>query len=142
MRVEGIGLVLAFCGCASETSSTQVLVRSVRDFNAQVRWGRTERAALYLVPGIRAKFEDLADRLEDGLRILQVDVLRAKFTSKSQAEVRVRFLWQRPGDVTVQTTVMRQLWRRKGKSWLLVSAEPISGPALPLLDFAVAPPST
>ena len=133
--VFGLALVVASFGCASETSSTQVLVRSVRDFNAQVRWGRTGRAASYLAPGLRTKYQDLAERLEGGLRVLQVDVLRAKLVGKSKAKVRVRFLWQRPGDVTVQTTVLRQAWRRRGKSWFLFSTEAVTGPMLPLLDF-------
>ena len=131
-----VATVLAWPACASETSSLEVLARSVQEFNAQVRWGRTGRAAAFLVPALRQRYESLAEKLEGDVRIFQVDVLRAKLEGKSKARVRVRFVWQRAGDVTVSRTVVLEVWKRVGKAWLLASSRTVSGPRIPLLDLS------
>ncbi len=124
-----LSLSLGF-GCAGNQSNPgkdRDLSRAVRDFNQAVRWQNWNGAARHVDPERRPQW--LQGRLQSarGLQLTEMQMLGMQ-RDKEDVVVLVSVGWFRVPDTKLRRTVWRQLWRYKGRSWVLTEETPSEAP--------------
>jgi hypothetical protein len=97
------------------------------DFNVNTRFGRTELSVERVADSYRASFVERHKKWGGEIRISEADMGGVKLVGENDAEVSVRFGWWRADEGDLRVTVVRQTWRDKKGSWLLVSEERVDG---------------
>lgn len=134
MKWIQISFVLAAaCGSPAQ-QNTETLAESIRSFNEGVRWQRFEVAAVSIPPRERSAFVEAMDERTKDLRITDYEVVRVDRSTDKEAKVHVKVSWYKDTEGTLRETHAMQVWRRKGKAWLMVDQTRHRGDEMPGLD--------
>ncbi len=132
-------------GCLGQSRPAR-MQEVASDFNVNTRFGRTELSVERVAESYRASFVERHKKWGGDIRISEADLGGVKLVGESDAQVSVRFGWWRADEGDLRVTVVRQTWRDKKGSWVLVGEERVDGheglfgeaPARPAADVARA----
>jgi hypothetical protein len=122
----------ALAACASPQKLTETLIDSSFTYQEGLRWSRYEDSASLVPPQRRETFLDERDDIAVDLRIDDYEVIRIKLrNNKSEAHVRVKYMWHLDSEGVVHETITDQTWMRKGKLWFVMTEVRRSGEPMP-----------
>jgi len=119
-------------GCGGQTKRHSEFMDTIRQYNDGIRWNDAPLAASLIPLAEREDFlEERAD-FEDDLRVGDYEIQRVRWgAGRKRAEIDVRFTWHLDSKGIVNKSMTKQLWRRFGKSWLMVEESMIRGEPMP-----------
>jgi hypothetical protein len=132
-------LLLAVSGCSGNHKET--LAEALRQYNEGVRWGRRDWSIEQVPLAQREDFVVRWAQCSDA-RVTGYDVQSLNFSSDGeQAAAIVAISWYDQRELRLTTSLVRQLWRRTGKHWLIEQQRWVSGVPFPLAQYS-APSSS
>lgn len=133
-----LGVLASGClssGCLSPGQQKQdVLVRSSREFNNDLRWARYDTAAGYFNGEEAVRFLKRADLVEDELVIADHEMTSIKFDQPPvKAKTVAHFEWYTKRDPVIRKTSVEQNWEIVGGDWKVMSQRRLRGERFPLV---------
>jgi hypothetical protein len=134
---------LALTGCILATSSSEDVVRAVREFNSDLRWGRSEHVLPRLAPAARARYTAQLQALGDDIEfvdeeVVGIDVKRGP-RGRDQAICRVEISWSSRRTGIVEKTSVIEHWEAAGPNWVVNRMVRTRGTPLALFEEPPAP---
>jgi hypothetical protein len=136
-----LSTILSAAGCASAPRQGETLIESLRTYHEGIRWQRYTAAAGRIPPAERAAFLDEWDARSQDLKITDYEIVDLAKRGDT-AKVQVKISWYGDREGVLHDTHTTQIWRRRGKVWLLTDEVRMRGPAMPgLAEPSLAEPS-
>lgn len=133
--------ILSTTGCGSAPRQGETLIESLRTYHEGLRWQRYTAAAGRIPPAERAAFLDEWDARSQDLKITDYEIVDLAKRGDT-AKVQVKISWYGDREGLLHDTHTTQLWRRRGKVWLLTDEVRMRGPAMPgLAEPSLVEPS-
>ena len=124
-----VPLLISGCFLRNQSSMTR-LSDSVNGLSDETRWGRSELAADRVAPSFRVAFNDAHHRWGRDIQIADCDIDRMQLAPDSDsASVVIVISWYDMHTMELNSTRVRQSWKKKGNFFTLQSEEVIEGNA-------------
>lgn len=134
------GLVLFLAGCPVPQTSGALMQEAATELNTQARFGRIEVAMEHVAPAMKEAFAQHRAAWGSGVRIADYEMLGARITAESAADVTIKISWYRPDQQELRVTTLRQRWRADKGGWELVDEARLVGDAGLIGDAAPPEP--
>lgn len=122
-----LGTMAGTLGCPSPMSRGARAQDAVQELNEHVRFGRLQVAIERVDPEERERFTRRHSGWGSRVRIADSEIYGIKLTTNDTADVAVRIAWYRPDQQELKLTTLKQKWKDKRGSWLLVGEERMDG---------------
>ena len=119
--------VIALPACPAPQTAGARMQEAANDLNTNMRFGRIELAVERVAPAERETFMEHRRGWGSNVRIADYEMMAAKLTADSDADVTLRVAWYRPDEQDLRTTTVKQHWRDQKGDWQLVSEARIDG---------------
>lgn len=131
----GLAAFAFTAACISPGQQKQdLLLRSSREFNNDIRWARYDTAAGYFEPAEAARFMKRADLVEDELVIADHEMTSIKFdVPPVKAKTVAQFEWYTKREPVIRKTSVEQRWEIVGGDWRVTSQRRLRGDRFPLV---------
>ena len=135
MRLAFAALALSGCIFGDAYTMRDRVTTATREYNEGVRWGRYDRAVVFLPDGKRAGFLERHKNLEDELEFADCEVLDLDLDKKNARAVsHVEYTWTLKREGLLKKTAVEQVWVERGGRWVVDSETRTKGTPLPLFD--------
>jgi hypothetical protein len=133
-----LGLVgLAACAAPSKAQRVQ---EGAYELNMTSRFGRTEGVLDKVAKEEREKFLMRHRRWHGQIRIVDLELAGMGFPSSDEADVFVTVGWQPADGADMRSTTVRQRWKDKRGTWVLINEERAQGDSGLFGEAPASPP--
>jgi hypothetical protein len=122
-----VGLVGSITACGMPLGPLVSAQQTAQEFNLDARFGRSEVAIDRVAPTARDEFAAHHRAWGGGVHVADVEMSGSRPKGDHDMDIFVRFAWYRTADQELRSTMIKQDWREKAGSWLLVAEERVEG---------------
>jgi len=141
LGLAGLVACAALAACALPGQRRQdALMRTAREFNDGLRWGRDDQVLACLDPVEAKALQTRRSDLGDDFAMADQEVKSVKFiegADANKATVLAEFTWYRQSQSVVKRSTVEQQWTWTGDHWTLSSWKRIAGERFPLVPEPV-----
>jgi hypothetical protein len=128
-------------GCPGPQTPGARMQEAAAELNTQARFGRLEVAVELVAPAMKDAFLAHRRGWGDAVRIADYEMLGARITTESNADVTLKISWYRPDQQELRVTTLRQHWQDARGTWQLVDEKRADGD-VGLIGEPAPPPPT
>jgi hypothetical protein len=129
-------------GCPAPTTPYGRAQEAVRDFVTHTRFLRMEVANDLIAPEERAAFSMRHKAWGSQIRIADMDLNAVRLLEKDTAEAYIRIAWFRPDENDLHVTTIKQSWKDRSGTWMMVGEERVDGDSGVFGEVAVDAPAS
>lgn len=142
MKARVLLLCAAVAGCFAPAQQKQdTAIRTIRQFNDDLRWARYDNAARDLAVDEAAAFLARARLAGGDLVIADQEITSIEFGADDTATVGVSFDWYNKRDMLVRSTSLVQRWALRDGRWQVTAQRRSGGARFPLVTEPAVLPS-
>ena len=119
-------VALALVGCMGPATPAQRLSETAYDYSTAMRFGRYDVAFGHVSDEAREEISKQHVAWGRSLRIVDLEMGGLSMKAKDEAEVVLNVTWQRPDEIEVRSTQVKQTWK-DDRGWRVVAEERASG---------------
>jgi hypothetical protein len=120
------GSALSAVGCISPQTPLAKAQETTQEFNADMRFGRSEGLLEHVAPAARDDFNAHHRAWGTNVRIAELEVAGMRPKGDHDVEVLVRVAWYRPDQEELLSTTVKQRWHDQN-GWQLTAEERVEG---------------
>lgn len=136
-RIASLLLLLSAgpaCGLLG-TAGREELTRVVREYNADLRWGRKEVLGTYMTPAAHRQLRARMEAAGEDVEFLDYELTSIEVSPRrDRAVVMVEISWTHRREGVVQKTTVAQHWEAKSSNWAVAKQVRIRGAPLALFE--------
>jgi hypothetical protein len=119
--------VFTLPACPAPQTTGARMQEAANDLNTNMRFGRVELAMERVAPAAREEFLQHRRGWGSSVRLADYELVGARLTAESDADVTVRVAWYRPDEQDLRITTVRQRWHDEKGDWMLVGEIRLDG---------------